>query len=197
MLSRGLRITFAVGIVLVLFALGVHVVLKYYNAPVDVEYSLINTFAATFASTILTFFIGALLYDYQVERAEAKKDEQLRRLLVAELNEVLEGLSPANAMKVRLSDGSAAEAVITHLQPTVVEEAVRGGFFDPQRAEGALRLARNMRAYNAKVSYLLSTLSPGTTAGPHSDKFVLHAIEEMEETRQAIVTDARLLSKPG
>jgi hypothetical protein len=43
--------------------------------------------------------------------------------------------------------------MITHLQPTVIEEAVRGGFLDPLRAEGVLRLARNTRAYNAKVSY--------------------------------------------
>ena len=197
MLSRGLRVTFVVGIVLVLFALGLHTVLKYYNAPADVEYNLINTFAATFASTILAFFIGALLYDYQAERSEAKRGEQLGRLLVAELNEILEGLNSANAMKVRLSDGSAAEAVITHLQPTVVEEAVREGFFDPPRVETALRLVRNVRAYNAKVSYLLSTLSPGTNAGPGSDDFVLHAIEEMEGTRRRILADARLLSKPG
>ena len=197
MLSRGLRMSFVVGIVLVLFALGLHAVLKYYNAPTDVEYGLINTFAATFASTILAFFIGALLYDYQAERNDAKRDEQLRRLLAAELNEVLEGLSSVNAMKVSLSDGPVAEAVITHLQPTVVEEAIRGGFFDPPRMEGALRLARNMRAYNAKVSYLLSTLSAGTATHPGSDRFVLHAIEEMEETRQAILADTRLLSKPG
>ncbi len=157
MLSKGLRITFVVGIVLVLFALGLHVVLKYYNAPAD---DVINIFAATFASTILTFFIGALLYDYQAERTETKRDELLGRLLVAELNEIVEGLNPASAMKMRLSDNSSAEAVITHLQPTVIEEAVRGGFFDPPRTEEAVRLARNMRAYNAKVSYLLSTLPP-------------------------------------
>ena len=66
--------------------------------------------------------------------------------------------------------------MITHLQPTDIEEAVRGGFLDPLRAEGALRLARNTRAYNAKVSYLLSTLSLGTMAWPGADEFVLHAI---------------------
>ena len=71
MLSRGLRITFPVGVVFVLFALGLHTVLRYYNAPANVEYGLFNVFAATFASTILTIFIGALLYDYQTERAEA------------------------------------------------------------------------------------------------------------------------------
>jgi len=75
LLSRGLRFTFVVGIVMVLFTLGLHTVLKYYNAPVDVEYSPISTFAATFVSTILTLFIRALLYDYQAERNEAKRDE--------------------------------------------------------------------------------------------------------------------------
>jgi hypothetical protein len=34
-----------------LFALGLHAVLKYYNAPADAEYSLTSTFAATFTST--------------------------------------------------------------------------------------------------------------------------------------------------
>jgi hypothetical protein len=107
-------------------------------------------------------------------RNEAKRDELLRSLLAAELNEIVEGLNLANATRLRLSDGLATEAVIMHLQPTVTEEAVRRGFLDPLRAEGALRLARNTRAYNAKVSYLLSTLSLGTTAGPAKDEFVLH-----------------------
>ena len=39
-----------------------------------------------------------------------------------------------------------------HLQPTIIEETVRDRFLDPLRAEGALRLARNTHAYNAKVS---------------------------------------------
>ena len=115
MLTRCLRLTFVVGIVMVLLVLGLHAVLKYYHAPADAEYSLISTFAATFASVILTFFIGALLYDYQAERNEAKRDEQLRRLLAAELNELVEGPNPANATRVRLSEGSVTEAVITHL----------------------------------------------------------------------------------
>jgi hypothetical protein len=156
MLSRGLRIFFGVGIVIVVLALGLHAVLRYYNAPPGAEYDLLNVFAATFASTILTFFIGALLFDYQVEKTEARKHEQFRMLLVTELAEISEGLDRANAMRVRLSDGSAAEVVITHLQPMVVEEAIRDGFFGPGRVERALRLARNMHTYNAKISYMLS-----------------------------------------
>lgn len=61
----------------------------------------------------------------------------------------------ANATKVRLSDGPEVKVVIARVQLTVVEEAVKGGFFDPPRAETALHLARNIRAYNATISYLL------------------------------------------
>ncbi len=166
---------------MVLSALGLHNVLKHYIVPAEAEYNLIEMFAATFASNTLTFFIGALLYDFQADRNEAKRDEQLRRLLVAELNELVEGLSPANATRVRLSDGAATEAVLSHLlQPTVTEETVRGGFLDPLRVDG--RLARNTRAYNAKDSYLLSTLSLGTATGPATDEFMPHAIEEIEAT---------------
>lgn len=194
MLSRGLRIFFGVGIVIVVLALGLHAVLRYYNAPPGAEYDLLNVFAATFASTILTFFIGALLFDYQVEKTEAKKHEQYRMLLVTELTTILEGLDRANAMKVNLSDGSAEEVVVTHLQPMVVEEAVRDGFFGPGQLERALRLARNMHAYNAKVSYLLSVLSSEIKEEQDPGQFVMHAIEEIEVTRRAIVTDARKLT---
>lgn len=101
-------------------------------------------FAAAFASTILTFFIRALLFNYQVERIEAKRHEQFGRLLVAELTGISEGLDRANAIKINISDGSAAEVVFTHLQPIFFQEAVREGFFGSERMERALRLVRNM-----------------------------------------------------
>ena len=47
------------------------------------------------------------------------------------------------------------------------------------------------------VSYLLSPLFLGTTAGPGTDEFVPHAIQEIEATRRQIVAEARLSSKPG
>ncbi len=195
MLSRGVRFYLGVGIVLVVFAVAIHSVYRFYNAPADAEYDLFNVFAATFASTILAFFIGALLFDYQVERTEAKRNEQLKVLLTAELNEIAEGLELANATEFRLPGGPEVKAVITHLQPTVVEEAVKGGFFEPPWLEKALRLAGNMRAYNGMISYLLSLLSSGATRDPGLEQLVLHATGEVEQARQAIVADARLLAE--
>ena len=68
MLSRGLRVSFVVGILLVLLAIGLHTVLRLHNAPETVEFGLLNTFVATFASIILTFFAGALVADHQIEK---------------------------------------------------------------------------------------------------------------------------------
>jgi len=154
-------------------------------------------FVATFASTILTFFIGALLFDYQLERTEARRGDQLRTLLVAELDGISEGLDRANAAKVRVSDGSAAEVMIAHLQPTLIDEALRDGLFCPVWTEKALRLARNTRTYNAKISYFLSNLSFGRSHEPGSTELRIHAIDEIEVTRQRIVADARKLSGFG
>ncbi|MDP8926906.1 MAG: hypothetical protein M3M97_08390 [Actinomycetota bacterium] len=77
----------------------------------------------------------------------------------------------------------------------MVEEAARDGYFDPSWAQKALRLTTNIRTYNARISYLLSGLFSGSTREPDSDRLVLHAIEEIEGTRQTIVADAQLLAE--
>ena len=41
----------------------------------------------------------------------------------------------------------------------------------------------------------MSPLCLETTAGPGTDDFVLHEIQEIEATRRQIVADARVLSK--
>jgi hypothetical protein len=70
MLTRDLWLTFVLGIVMVLLVLGLHAVLKYYNALADAEYSLIGTFAATFASTISPSLSG--LYYTTIRPSETK-----------------------------------------------------------------------------------------------------------------------------
>jgi len=87
--------------------------------------------------------------------------------------------------------------VIAYLQPTVVEETMRDGLFDPGWAERALRSVRDIRVYNAKVINLLFNLSSGTTYEQDSDEFVLHAVRKIEETRRKSVADARKLAKSG
>ena len=70
--------------------------------PAGAEYALLNVCVATFASTILTFFIGALLSDFQLARTEARRGEQLEALRVAELDVISEGLGRVSAVGLRL-----------------------------------------------------------------------------------------------
>lgn len=55
MLSRGLKLIFMVGILLVVSAIVLHYVFRLYKAPTDAEFDVLGAFFATFASTILTF----------------------------------------------------------------------------------------------------------------------------------------------
>ena len=194
MLSRGLRIGLVVGIFLILIALGLHTVLRLYNAPEDVEFDLLNIFAATFASTVLTFFIGILVADYQIERDNARRIERLDALLEAELSDTLRELEHGTSITVHLSDGSTAEARISQVQALVLEEAIRSGFFEPPEAERAFRLLGRIRALDAKVSYLVPILSSGT-GDPNHDEVARRAIRELEETRQEIADGIRSLKK--
>lgn len=58
MLSRGLKIIFMVGILLVVCMVLLHFVFHIYRTPTDEELEMLGTFFAAFASTILTFLSG-------------------------------------------------------------------------------------------------------------------------------------------
>lgn len=187
MLFRGVRIALAAAATLVALAVVLHFVLVLSRAPAEAQWDLVNTFVATFASVVFAFFVGILLFDYQVEATDARRTERLGSLLMAELSDSVAALADAAPVQMPLADGSVAEAVIAHVQPLAVEEAVRSGLFDPSHAEAALRLSKNMRAYSAGVSALLSFVSTGSTADPGSEKMVLHIARNVEQARRAVV----------
>ncbi len=183
-----------VGIFLILVALGLHTVLRLYNAPEDVQFDLLNIFAATFASTILTFFVGILVADYQIEKDHARRTERLKTLLNTELAETLRELEHGTSITVRLADGSTAQAGISQVQSLVLEEAIRSGFFELPQAEEAFRLLGRIRALDAKVSYLVPILSSGGH-DPNQDEVLREAIRELQESRREIADGIRSLQK--
>jgi hypothetical protein len=58
MLSRGLKVTFIVGVLLGVCVILLHFVFRVYKTPTDEELEILGTFFATFASTILPFSSG-------------------------------------------------------------------------------------------------------------------------------------------
>lgn len=187
MLSRGIRISFVVGILMVLIALGLHLVLKLYNAPEDVEFGLLNTFVATFASIVLSFFAGALLADYQIERDSARRMERLERLLDAELSQAIEDLENAVPVEFRMPDGSTERVGVAPVEPLMLEEAVRNGLFDDERSAEAIRLLGRMRFYNSRVAQL----GFSTIAGAEHAASFRRLAGETENLRREILAGLR------
>jgi len=126
-----------VGIFLILIAPGLHSVLRLYNAPEGVEFDLLTFFVATFASTTLTYFIGILVADHQIEAT--RRIERLAAPRDTELSETLRELEHDTSITVRLSGGSTAGARVSQVQSLLLEEAIR--------------LLWRMRAFDAKLSY--------------------------------------------
>ena len=200
MLSNWLRLIVGALILLVVIYLGAHYIFILKDAPIETQWGFFNIFVSTFAAALLTFFGGVLLFDYQAKVTNATKARLLSSLLVTELSETMEALDPSNAVEIRLpSDPTAVKVIIMHLQPSIVEEAVRSGFdpsgyLDRSYTERVLRLAKRMMEYNAKISAFLSLLSQGTTAESSIMKdVVLHTAHNLEDLRETIVEECELL----
>ncbi len=85
---------------LLVLAVVLYVLLREYNAPGSVEFGLLDLFVVTFASLVLTFFTGAMLHDYQVERNKVEKARLVARLLGTELSGMLDLLHEPNRVAV-------------------------------------------------------------------------------------------------
>jgi hypothetical protein len=186
-------------IVSVVIALVMYYLFIIVGAPIEIRWGFFNISVSTFAAALLTFLGGVLLFDYQAEATTAEKARLLSSLLVIELSETIDALNPSNAVELKLpNDPTVVEAVIMHLQPSVVEEAVRSdfdpsGYFDRSYSEKVLRLAERMVEYNSKVSAFLSLLLQGSTAESSIKNAVLHTAQSLEELREAIVEECGLL----
>lgn len=161
MLYRGLRFSVAAGGILLLLGFVMYVVLREYNVPRSIEFGLIDLFVVVFASLVLTFFTGAILYDYQTERDRTEKAQLVSRLLRIEMSHMLDLLDDENATKLRFaSSEKTASAVLARLKPLILPDATRDGFFDPDGATEALRLLGNVATRNALIHDLLLPASP-------------------------------------
>ena len=174
-----------------LLFLALYILLREYNAPESVEFGLLDLFVVTFASLVLTFFTGALLYDYQAERSRTEKARLVARLLETELAGMLGLLAEADAVEVRLAGtGEAATVVPCRLEPLILTDATREGFFDSKSATTSMRPLGPIAGRNALVrNLLLPSLLSETPEVPKP------LVQRVEDLRRVIVQDATALQK--
>jgi len=191
--TKGVRAVLIAAVTLLVLAVVLHFVLIFSKAPTYAQWGLLNSFVSTFASVILTFFVGALLFDYQVETTEARRKEQLGSLLTAELSESIEALKRTSPAEINLSDGSTVKVVVTYLQP-LLEEISRNVLLGPPHAERAFSLARKS-AYTTPGLHPLILLPTGSAADPAFEKMVLQTGWSVEEIHQDLVEENELLDR--
>ena len=120
--------------------------------------SWISTLVATFVGAVLALAVGIGLFNYQAGETDRKRQSQLLEALAAELQANLDLLRSGRLHLIEAGDKEWKLALV-HLQPLIIEEAVRSGVFDSEDTHKFIHLERAIRSYNADVSYVLNMRS--------------------------------------
>jgi hypothetical protein len=160
-----------------------------------------HQFVATFFSVGIAFAIGIWLYALQQRWDAAGKRKQLRAALIITIFDIRDLLKDENIKTVPLPDGSTEKVLLTFLQPTIFEEAMRSGLFGASETFALSRTAALIQLYNSKNQRLLETysaLETRSSEGEVDDATVEHLrgqIYAVQDDVQQIVTGCENIMK--
>jgi hypothetical protein len=177
----------SIGIVLVCLALlGGYTYLVFVMVPQDF-WSWAHQFVATFSSVVLALAISVWLYAWQTSRATADRKRDLRVAVLIAIFDLKDLVSEDKTKTVTLPDGSEEKVVLTRMQPTIFEEAVRSGLFGASETFLLSRLSALAELYNMKTIRFLETYSGHRVSGvEHADDAF---VEELRRQIHAIQGD--------
>ncbi len=166
---------------LLVLALALYILPREYDASQSGGFGLVDPF--------VTFFTGAMLHDYQVERNKVERARLVARLLETELSGMLEVLHEANAVEVRPTGTKETETVVpSWLEILILTDATREGFFDSEGTVKSMRVLGNVAARRVLVrDLLLPTLLSDTPEAPRA------LVRRVEDLRHAIIQDTAAL----
>jgi hypothetical protein len=145
------------------------------------------TLVATSISALFAVAAGIWLFNFQTNAKNDSRTAQLRYAVDVELKETLKALQSADGLNIPFSDGTTENVVITHLSSLALEEAARSTLFNAETTSNMTTLARCIRAYNMKVSYLLVIMSGGVAPQPNLEPLLKHALENIEASIHSII----------
>lgn len=115
-----------------------------------------HTLVSTFASVMLGVVAAMWIYDFQKTSEEEANRKQLRTLLYSELRDSLTKLSTSDFRYFKERGGIAPnlkhDIFYSNVNPLILEEAGKSNLFESSHIASMLKLAREMRTYNAEVS---------------------------------------------
>lgn len=138
-----------------------------------------STLIATVVSVFSALVVGILLYRYQTSEDDRKKREELRELLMAELDEtarlIEEHRTTINAKSLTRERFSPYEFDARlkrhHPQPLIVEDAIRSGLFSMELTKKLQAISRLMRTHQIEVGYAVNSLPFVFEPGPEMSRY--------------------------
>jgi hypothetical protein len=112
--------------------------------------------AAAFIGTIAAVAVGVYLFNYQSQRADEKREEQLLTVLAGETQANLDTLSQAPSTLKRADGEVVGSVILVRLMFLAAEEAIRSGVFTSKETLFLSKLIANLQIHNEEVSFILS-----------------------------------------
>lgn len=153
----------------------------------------LNTLVATTVSVIFAGVIGLTLYRYQVRNNDRKRREELRTLLLTELDETAKVMeehpSSINIWKVTALYnplGFDARLKKHHPAPLAIEEAIRSGLFAPDVTAKLQSLARLMHTHILEVQQAVNSVPLTLEENPEMARYG-RAVESVVGSEKRVV----------
>lgn len=150
----------------------------------------LNTLVGSGLSFFLAVLGGIYLLKLQTNAAENSERSALRALLSAEFSDLVRILGDSSRMGLTLQSGEKHAVLIAFVQPLAIEKAALSGLLSQGESENLLHLARKLRMLNFKSEHLMRLIQSRS-----EDQFLLHAMDNIEQTRVASVEDIRHVAK--
>lgn len=131
-------------LVLLLVAFSFVVYLGYNEKPNEKFWDWLIALMATFISFPLGLVFGFFHLNRQNAATQRRRKEELRELLIVELQETRDLGACANRRPTKTT--------LTYIQPLILEEAVKSGLFGRELTKDMLKLAKTYHKYNDDVT---------------------------------------------
>jgi len=145
-----------------------------------------NTLVGSGLSFFLAVLGGIYLFKLQTNATKNSERSALRALLTAEFSDLIRILGDSSRMNLTFPSGSMRSVLIAFVQPLATEKAALSGLLTQAENENLLHLARKLRMLNFKSEYLM-----GLIQSRAEEQFLLHATDNIEQTRVAAIEGIR------
>ena len=152
-----------------------------------------NQLVAAVVSAGFALVVGFTLYRIQRRATNADRKRELRVAILISTFDTWDKLGDDKLQYPELPDGTTEKVLLTFLQPTIFEEAIRSGLFGAAETLAMSRQAAILHIYNDRVQRCLQALKTPTDEqdGDERARDLHAAVDGVQEARADVVDAGR------